>query len=137
MDLLLNYRQYRSFLINLLQLAREFQPIDMLYQTYQINSALLLISFSYLLRRIKRKILYRQSRLRPILQTVNTLIATNITVITVLVYYLEVNYVALYIIKKAAIYKNTLKRNIINLRLDLRLNIRIYSASLITALINI
>ena len=62
---------------------------------------------------------------------------TNITAITVPVHYLEVNYITLYATKKATIYRNILKRNIINLRLDLRLNIRIYSASLIAAVINI
>ena len=56
---------------------------------------------------------------------------------TVLVYYWEANHVALYVIKKVAIYRNILKRNIISLRLDLKLNIKIYSASLIAALINI
>ena len=69
--------------------------------------------------------------------TANTLTATNITAITVLAYYWEVNYITLYTIKKAAVYRNTLKRNIISLRLNLRLNIRIYSVSLIAALINI
>ena len=81
--------------------------------------------------------LYRQSRLRPILQTVNILTATNTTIITILAYYQEVNYVALYVIKKVTIYKNILKRNAISLRLDLRLNIRIYSISSITAVINV
>ena len=62
---------------------------------------------------------------------------TNITVITVLVHHLEANYIALCAIRKAVIYGNILKRNVINLRLDLRFNIRIYSVSLIAALINV
>ena len=137
MDLPPNYRQYYSFSTNLLQLTREFQPVNILYQTYQTNLALLLISFSYLLQYIKRKMLYRQSKLRPILQTINILTATNITVITILAYYQKTNYITLYIIRKVTVYGNILKRNIISLRLDLKFNIRIYSVSLITALINI
>ena len=62
---------------------------------------------------------------------------TNITIIIVLVHHLEANYVALCIIRKAAIYRNILKRNAISLRLNLRFNTKIYSISLIAALINI
>ena len=50
--------------------------------------------------------LYRQSRLRPILQTVNILTATNITIITILAYYQKANYIALYVIRKVTVGNN-------------------------------
>ena len=71
-----------------------------------------------------------------IITAANTEIKTITVIVTAFVSLHVINYVALYVIKKAADYKTILKKNEKSLKLNLGLLIEISLANLMTDLIN-
>ena len=140
MALDLPYKLQTSFIIKSLLLTREYQYIDMQSLTYRTTLEPLLINFNCLLQYIRKSIQRRYKlslRTDDSIEEITTItITTVVTAATPYITATDRNYIALYIIRKDAAYRNILRRSKKSLKLSLGPLIETSLVNLITDLIN-